>query len=226
MFSLVFAPECTSFAVALAIMLLIALAEGASLLIGHGLSHWVDGLLPDSLGAGIADGLGDAADGLHPELGPLSALANWFYIGRVPVLILLVGFLTVYGFAGLFLQASVNAMAGRLVPEFLAAPAALAAALPCTRAFARVFARYIPKETSSAVSAESFVGLVATVNLSGGTRGNPTRASLHDAHGQRHYLLVEPDEEGISFSEGDKVLIVSRHGVLFRAIPAPATTLS
>ena len=61
------------------------------------------------------------------------------------------------------------------------------------------------------------------VNLSSHTRSETVRRikqwneSLHH-HGQHHYVMVEPDNDGQQLEEGETILLVRREGQLFRAI--------
>jgi len=41
---------------------------------------------------------------------------------------------------------------------------------------------------------------------------------VEDHHGQAHYVMVEPDNDGQSLAEGEAILLVRRDGPLFRAI--------
>ena len=55
--------------------------------------------------------------------------------------------------------------------------------------------------------------------------GYPAQARLNDAHGQSHYLMVEPDGE-LELAAGAEVLIVRKKGHIFLAIPNPNPLLS
>jgi len=79
----------------------------------------------------------------------------------------------------------------------------------------------VPKEESSAVSSETFVGREAEIVLGTARRDNPTQARLYDEHGRSHYVLVEPDDAAESFSQGERVLLVRSVGPRFRIARAP-----
>lgn len=179
------------FVAALVLMLLIGAAE----LAGLGSS-----LIPDA----------DASADL--------SLLQWLNLGRLPLLMLLVVFLLSFGVLGLMGQRLVAALIGQPAPWFLAAPLALAAALPTTRAAGRVFARYLPTEETTAVDRDTLVGRMAVVVTGEAAAGSPAQARARDAHGQPHYVMVEPDAPEDVFAEGETVVLVRRAGATFFAI--------
>jgi len=205
------------FSVALALMLLLALLEGVGMLLGAGLSSLIDSLLPD------IDLDVDGPDVQSP--GPLSALLGWLYIGRVPFLVVLVLGLTFFGISGLVLQSTLQAATGRMLPAWLASIPALGLALPLTRWSASTLARVLPRDETEAVSADSFVGRIATITLGTARPGSPAQARLRDQYGQTHYVLVEPHGEE-PLVQGTQVLLVEQRGSRFAAIvnPNPALT--
>lgn len=218
------------FTVALGFMLGIALLEGTMTLLGAGLSNVIDSFLPESLDAADVDVDADAdadmpghsggADAGHAEIESVSAISRllgWLCVGRVPVLVLLVVFLTVFGLAGLLVQAVVEGVSGMLLPGILAAVPAMLVAVPSVRMIGGGIARLVPKDETAAVSTDTFIGRVATITLGKASRGNPAQAKLHDAHGQAHYVMIEPDDEEI-FEAGDQVILIERNGSRFNAI--------
>ena len=62
------------------------------------------------------------------------------------------------------------------------------------------------------------VGSPARIVTGRASAGSPARARVEDHHGQAHYVMVEPDNEGQSLTEGETILLVRRDGPLFRAI--------
>ncbi len=242
----------TPFLVALAIMLGIAVLEGVTTLLGGALSQVLENFLPESVGeidldadadidADIdADFDADLAAEAHSggglaaghaesmEIGSASALSRllgWLQVGRVPLLVLLVAFLTVFGLSGLILQALARAVIGTPLPAFLVAIPALMTALPGTRVTGRILGRLIPSDETSVVSRNSFIGRVATITMGTATRDHPAEARLTDEHGQLHYMMVEPDDDAESFSAGEQVLLVDRRGGQFRVIRTTSDAL-
>lgn len=220
MLDLLAADENLPFGIALALMGFLALLEGVGMLLGAGLSGLLDALLPDSLASGLDI---DAPD--TGSMGGVSGLLGWLYVGKVPLLIVLILLLMSFGIAGLLLQSLARGLTGGLLPGWIASFGALAAALPLTRAGARLMAKLIPRDETEAVSEDSFVGRIAVLTLGKARPGYPAQARLKDAHGQSHYLMVEPDGDA-ELEARSEVLIVKRQGHLFLAIPNPNPLLS
>ncbi len=139
-------------------------------------------------------------------------------IGKVPVLILLVAFLTVFGLAGLVVQSIVHNITGVLLPGYLASVPAFFVAIPSIRIIGTGLSRLIPKDETTAVKSDSFVGRVATITIGTARLGIPAEAKLKDTHGQTHYVMVEPDNDEVTFPAGTQVLLVLKNGASFRAI--------
>lgn len=201
----------TPFSVALALMFGIAVLEGVTSLLGFGLSSVLDSLLPDL----------DLEVDLAAELetpSPLSRVLSWLRVGQVPVLMLLVIFLTAFGLIGLALQSFVQGVIGSLLPGFVMSVPAFALAVPVVRVFGGVLGRLMPKDETDAVAEDSLVGRVATITLGTASVGSPAEARVRDVHGTTHYVMVEPDISGTSFAAQSSVLLVRKDGAAFKAI--------
>jgi hypothetical protein len=216
MLGFIFAAPNLPFAVALALMLLIALLEGVTTTLGMGLSGFLDSMMPDMDLDVDVDADMDAAD--FQASGPLTRMLSWLRIGQVPALVLLVIFLTAFGLLGLGVQSVANRLTGHLLPALPASGAAFVMALPLVRMFGGILARVMPKDETEAVSEKSFVGMVAVVTTGKAKMGNPAQGKLTDRYGQAHYVMIEPDEAGEEFLQGAEVLLVSQHGATFKAI--------
>ena len=229
-----FAPATAPFAIAICLMGLIALVEIAGALLGLAPSGFIDNLLPDleadaefDLDADTSPLNADVAAAPEaPGAGPLSQVLGWLCVGRVPILVLLIVFLTAFGLTGFMLQGAVATVFSNPAPAWLAVWPALAAALPATRYCGLALARIMPKEQTEAVSRAGFVGRIATIIRGEARRGLPAEAKLADAYGQTHYLLVEPDDDGARLAAGEEVLIVRQTGGRYRAIPNPNPVLT
>jgi hypothetical protein len=219
---IVTAPHNWPFIVALGVMLGLALLETLILLTGGSLFGFVDDLLPDSLDGDVAVEGDVSADG---SSGMLEQVLGWFAIGRVPFLVALIALLTSFGLIGLALQGGLRLVTGYVLPGSVAAIPALIGAAFTTRWLALRLARIIPKEETTAVSRDSFIGRIAMVTLGSAKAGEPTQARLTDTHGQTHYVMVEPDRAADILAEGERVLLVSRMGGVFRAIRAESEAL-
>lgn len=203
------APEALPFAVALAVVAFIALLEIIGLLIGLAPSHALDNMMPD---LDHGPHLPDAGDGW------LASSLEWLAVGRVPVLVLIIAFLTAFGISGLVIERIAHALTGFYIPGLFASIGAFLLALPATRTIGFGLARVLPHDESDAVSMDELVGRIATVTSGTSQRGLPAEAKVTDRHGKSHYIRVEPDLDADIFATGEKALVVARHGHLFRVI--------
>jgi hypothetical protein len=190
MFDFILAPENLPFAVALLVMLLIGAVEAVGL--GASAAH-LD--------------VGADADG--------GDLLGWLGFGKVPLLILLVVLLALFGTIGLALQQVVTALAGVPLAPWNAAAIAVVASLPLLGVTARALARIIPQDETTAISLDTLLGKRATVTVGTARRGSPAQARVRDVHGQSHYVMIEPTDDAHAVAEGETVLLVRREGSIF-----------
>ena len=212
MVELILHPANLPFTVALALMLCITFIEVVGTFFGFGFSEYLDGMIPDF----------DASMDLDaPEVGADSVftrLFGWVRIKGVPLLILIVVFLTSFGFLGLVIQSVAESLTGVYLPAFVASVGAFAVTLPVVKVFGKTCARYLPKDETEAVSEKSFIGKVAHITLGRATPGSPAQAKFTDKFGTTHYIMVEPDTTGEVFEQGEAVLIVCQVGAVYGAI--------
>lgn len=227
-----FHPALIPFTAALIVLGLIATLELIGLLFGVAFSGLVDSALPDIELDADADFEMDAelgGDGgpLHvdgpdmpemPTAGPLSQLLSWLCVGKVPVLILLAAFLLGFGLTGLTIQEAAQGVLGLYFWPVLVAIPAFLVALPTTRYLGLSIAKVMPKEETDAVSRNAFIGAVATIIRGEAEQGKPAEAKLRDVNGTTHYILVEPDQTGLKFEQGNEVLLVKKSGSIFQAV--------
>lgn len=223
------APGATPFSVALLVMLGIAALELVMVTTGFSVNDLVDELVVSNV---AIDPLPDSPTGMETtstvdaDTSAIGKFLAWLYVGRVPVLMVLVVFLTVFGLGGLLLQALLRSVVGFSAPAILAVPAVLVASLPVVRVATGALVRVMPHDETSAVDAESFVGRTAIVTGGTATGGLPAQARLADEFGTTHYVLVEPDENGETLRSGEVVLLVRRvSGTRFAAIHNPNEAL-
>lgn len=228
MLSFISASENYPFAVALAIMFGIALLEGISSLFGAALSGLIDAVLPDmpdlqgpeiDLDSGI-----EAPDVEAPFA--LSRFFSWLRVGQVPVLMLIVIFLTAFGLIGLGLQTMISNYFNQLMPGWLACIPATLLSFPMVRLFGGVISRYMPGDETEAVSVSSLVGRVATITIGTAATGKPAEARVKDRYGTSHLLMVEPDKLNETFSAGDQVLLIKKENSIFKVISNPNLKLT
>ena len=218
MWNLINAPETEIFGIAIALMVLLGVLEVISMLAG-GISDWLDNLLPDSLADSAHAEVGlDAADGV------VVRFLSWLYVGKVPVLMLLVVFLAVYGLVGYVFQTAFAAVFGAYLNGTLAAVAVWFLSLPLVRATAAGLYKILPKDETSAVSQDTLIGRVGVIVLGEARPGSPAQVRVKDGFGQTHYVMAEPDGEGV-LKQGEAVLLVSLEGNTFKAILNPSGSL-
>ena len=226
MIDFMMSPGNMPFTIALIIMLIIGFLEGAMTILGAGMSNFVDNLLPESLEADLATDLevdfgieGDGMDAVAPSA--MSQFLGWLCVGRVPLLILLVAFLTMFGLLGLLMQQILLTLVGFTLPAWIGWLPALVISLPPTRWLGLGLSKIVPSDETSSVSQDSFVGRIAVVTLGVARKGQPAQGRLKDQHGKTHYVMVEPMEEEDELPAGREVLLIERHGATFAAIKNP-----
>ncbi len=197
------------FSTAIVLMLFIAIMEGVLMLVGFGISQVFDSLLPDmELNADIPDGY---------QANGLSRLLGWIRFGQVPALVILILFLTTFGFLGISLQLMANSLIGATLPPWLAVIPAVLLALPLVRFFTGLLQNIALKDETEAISSSTFVGNIATITLGVAEQGSPAEARFTDKFGTTHYTMVEPDNNQV-YSQGDTVLLVEQVGSIFKVI--------
>ena len=214
MIEFLLASENMPFTIALTVLIGIGLLEGVSVVIGFGISSFLESLFPD-FDMNVPDTIET------PSI--MSTFLGWLGIGRVPALVLLLVFLTSFGLLGLALQSCIKSVTGHLAPSILVIWFPLISSFPLVRFSSRILGRFVIKDETSAVSEDSFIGLVATVSLGTAEQGKPAEAKLTDRFGQTHYLMVEPDLADEKFTATHTVLIVRRSGSVFKVIAAPVS---
>ncbi len=205
-------PHNLPFTIALCIMLGIALLEGITTVLGFGLSNLFGHFLPD------VDVQADADTGDVGSNSSLGKLFGWLNVGRVPIMILFVIFLTIFGLTGYALQGVTLEILGTMLPALLAALVAFFLSLPMVRVLGRSIGKLMPTDETEVISEDTFIGRIATITLGTAKKGRPARAKFKDNYGTTHLIMVEPEEEGEEFSEGNVILLVERVGGKFLAV--------
>ena len=200
------APETWPFGASLAVLVGLSVIEGAGLLLAHSPSQMLDSLLPD---------MPDGADG------PL----GWLHVGKVPLLVLLILFLSGFALAGYVLQASIQSFSGVLLPAWLASIPAFLMGISTVKGIGGVLAKIIPQDESSAVSEQTLIGRTGIVIQGNARDGMAAQAKVRDSYGRSHYVMVEPDLIEEIFDEGSDILLVKKVGARFKCIRNPHPTL-
>jgi len=212
MIEFILAPQNLPFSIALTLMIGIALLEGVTAVFGAALSGLLDSVIPDiETDINLSD-----VEVQSPHA--LSRLLSWLRIGTVPVLILLVIFLTGFGLIGLAIQSFTNNLLGFLWPAYIASIPAIVLALPVVRVLGGLISLIMPKDETEAISQNSFIGRIANITLGTAKAGHPAEAKFSDKFGTTHYIMVVPDNDEEVLDTSTPVLIVRKEGHLFKVI--------
>lgn len=213
------APENSPYVIALVLMCGIATLELVASLFGAGFSGALEAAMPE-LDTDVS------IDGHEHSSNMLSKFLGWLHVGKVPVLIVLITALTVFGLIGLILQWFILKLLGTLLAAiWLVVPVALLS-LPLVRATTLTLHRLMPSDETEAVSEKTFIGRVATITLGHASKDNPAEARLVDEHGQSHYVLLEPSDASDVFKTGERVLAVDKRGTIFVGIRHKSSALA
>jgi len=203
--SLLFAPECTPFAIAATMLVGLTAIEILALLLGFSISEM------------IGKPHAPHADGHEGVAGLLS----WLNVGGVPILILILMVLGFFAMTGFVIQAVANAFWAPL-PAAVAAVPAILVAVPMVRASSRTVARLVPHDETYAVDLDTLIGRTAEVSLGPLDQGLPGRVRVKDQHGNWHVLRAKAARDQEPLKVGTEVLLVDRTADVFIAIPALA----
>ena len=135
---------------------------------------------------------------------------SWLALDRVPLLVWLVLLLTTFGTAGLTFNFLSLTLLDTYFARWLITLLAVVAGLFFTARFGTFIARLLPKQESSATTADELVGTVGHITVGVARQNSPAEGKFVDAHGQPHYLLVEPLEPDEQFSQGEKILLIQK----------------
>lgn len=224
------APANLPFLIALGLFFGLSLLQGISFLMGLSLDQSVDQWV-DAPDADVdvdmdldLDGVDSAASSSSSSL--VWGALDWLNAGRIPLLFLVLLFLGSFGLAGYLLQLLVFKSFGFLGGAWLMVLLALPVSIPVSRYSSIFLGKILPKDETSAVSRDSFIGKSAVIVLGVARPGSPAQAKLKDDFGQTHYIMVEPDSDEREFSAGDTVVVVrfARKGSSFFATLDPFNT--
>jgi hypothetical protein len=191
-------PHNTWFAVAFVVLICFALLEGISLLLGLGLSDYLE----DLLGLPDGDATGEA------ETGAGSPFLSWLEIGKVPLLVSLCAFLAAFSISGMLLQQILVLTGIGPMVNWAAAGIAFAAALPVLKGANRLLSRILPQDETSSFSAELLVGRVGVVTIGTATADRAAEVKVTGPDLRNHYVMTFV--RGVSVPQGGEVLLERR----------------
>lgn len=189
---LILAPASAPFTIAIIFVILLGAIEAITLLVGASLS-----------------GLFDHLAALHFDVHTDSGL-GWLHLGKVPVLVLLVLFLTAFAMVGFTCNAVVYNILGNYPSPILSSAIAFLSSLLVVRGCGSALARIIPSDESSAVTLDTLVGHVAVIINGTAKKNYPAQARVTNEKGQTFYIRVEPESETEQFGVNDSVLLVKQ----------------
>jgi hypothetical protein len=201
-------PHNLPFAVALALLLFVAIAQ----ILGAGDMFGGDADVDLDVGSDI-DGM-DAISGKGFVPGLLSLIG----LGRVPFLVWLTLFLVLFAAIGVSGQALAISLLGSPLDVTLAGVLSAIGTLPVTGAVARPIGALLPKDETTAVGLESLIRRDAEIQTGTARHGSPARSKVMDRHGHPHFVMVEPHDPKTELKEGETVLLVRREGETFFAV--------
>lgn len=182
------------------------------------------------IGIGLIEALGLGLGHLdldtHVDGDASGGFLDWLGLGEeMPILIWLTSLLACFTLAGFAIQQTAAAIGGAPFPWWIASPTAFAVAIPLNTVVANGLARIMPGFETTVVSADDLVRLRGTVLEGTARRASPARTKVIDAHGQAHFILVEPHDASQAIAAGETVLIVRREGSVYYVLADGDTLL-
>jgi len=205
-------PSNLIFCICLSLMFLLGLLELILLVLGGGSQGLLDQFLPDDLGS-----TKDVDIALDADQGWLNALLDGLFIGRVPLLVWLIIFLTLYSLSGFILQSILQTWTVSYWSGWIMAPLCLVLSMPMIRYSAMLIAKILPQDETTAIYSEELIGRTALIILGEAKVNSPAQARVQDQFGQTHYVLVEPETD-LHFSQGQEVILTQKTKIGFKAI--------
>lgn len=212
MWELFIHPSNLFFSVSLCLMLLLGIIEILLLIIGTSSQGFLDQFMPDSL-----------FDTHHPDFNLDTEQSlwvqflDWLYLGRIPVVIWLIIFLTTYALFGLIVQGLFFQWTESYFALWIIAPASLFLCMPIVRLVAALIAKILPQDETTAIHSNELIGLTAEIILGEAKQNYPAQAKVKDQYGLTHYVMVEPETD-ITFSQGQSVILTNKTKIGFQAI--------
>lgn len=199
------APENFLFLLALGMFLLIFLIQLVSVVLGMEPFAFLDGLLPDvDLDIDPDVGLADSVPGF------VDSIMSMLKIGKVPFVFTFILFLFCFSLIGLYGQMALVELGFIRLHWFVASGGAFIVTLPFLRVGNSLLEKVLPKDETAAVSAQTFIGRIATLTIGTATNDRAAEAKVVGPQGKTHYIQVVADNKGKTFNRGDHVLIVGR----------------
>lgn len=212
MWELIAHPSNLIFSISICLMLLFGILELVLLLLGGGSHGFLEQLLPDDFSAGS-----NTEFNLDTASSVFGQVLDWLYLGRIPLFVWLIIFLTIYGLSGFILQNIFYSFSAQFFSAWIIAPACLFLSMPLVRYSSMLLAKILPQDESTAIYSEELIGRTALIILGQAKINFPAQAKVKDQFGQMHYVMVEPEQDEI-FQQGQSVILTQRTKIGFQAI--------
>ena len=200
------------FSISLCLMIFLGIVECLLLIFGSSSQGFLDQFAPDPI-----------VNLEKPELELDSSqhfflqFLDWLYIGRIPMLVWLIIFLTTFALTGFIIQAVYQLLSAHLLAIWIITPLTLVICMPLVRISAAIIAKILPKDETTAIYSEELIGRSATIILGDAKPQSPAQAKVIDQFGQTHYVMVEPELD-IIFKQGETVILSQKTTIGFKAI--------
>lgn len=162
----IFAAENATFTIAATVMLMIGGLELLSLLVGHSLSGLVDHFMPDALSGDLSVDL-DLHANIHTDIDlnahpdahlPFTVeFLSWFYIGKMPFLMVLVIFMMSFSTTGYLINEIMFGITEHRLSTWLGSLIAFLLCLFPMHFLSAVIYTIMPKDESEAISADDLI---------------------------------------------------------------------
>lgn len=153
---------------------------------------------------------------LHLEGSPLDGAMSWLHVGQVPLMILIVLFLSGFGLSGAAIQLALDSAGFEIADALGVSIPALGIGVATVRRGGGALAKMLGDDPTVA-SVDSFVGVSARITTGTATLQLPAEARFTDKFGRDHYFMVAPTEDGESFTAGTEIVLGQRTPFGFEA---------
>lgn len=202
MWELFIHPSNIVFSVSLLLMLVLSIFEICLTLVGGGSQDLLQQFLPQELNHQID------IDIQH-EYGVFVKTLDWLYLGKVPLLVWLIIFLSTFSLLGFFIQSLIFQFTQTLLSAWIIAPLCLFLCMPFVRLNTQLLMKILPQDETTAIHSNELIGLSGVIILGEARRNYPAQAKVRDIYGLTHYVLVEPENDDC-FTEGQTVLLTNK----------------
>ena len=202
-------PSNIVFSVCLCLMFLCGLFEVCLTLLGGGSQGFLDQFIPEDIGH-------QAEVGVDAEYSLVGKTLDWLYVGKIPLFVWLIIFLTIYSLSGFILQSIFFEITHTMLSGWIISPACLFLCMPLVRFSAKLITKILPQDETTAIHSNDLIGLTGVIILGEARANYPAEAKVTDIHGLTHYVLVEPKNQDV-FTTGQSVVLTQKTKVGYQA---------